>query len=385
MKASFAKSIYNKLPEGVKRLSGSAIRKKLIENEHFKTQFKELVQAESKSAEELKEMQLELLRRTCIHAYEHTAYYKKIFDQVGFDPYSQFTFDEFSNKVPTISKQQVLDNYEAVNCNDITDDYPATTGGSSGTRLQVNNAWETFYRENAFHYHFMSLHGYDYKHDKTLLLAGEESEQLCSTSPLYNMIRVSGRYLNEKNFAQALAFVNKAKPDIIIAIPSSAYQFCKYLRMLNVTLQKPVKAVFFRSENVNPTQRAYIEETLGCESFAYYGSTERIAFGEEQKVAGGGCRFMRSIRCMVIPSWIKRMEFHWLRQASLTPKCHLFAIRRTIFLPNKIMGFTRLRGIELYQLSVAMARIFRLSSSVIWMQHLTILRSISWSNLSRVS
>lgn len=288
MKASFAKSVYNKLPEGMKKLSGSIIRKKLIENEQFKAQFNELVQAESKSVEELEAMQLGLLRKTCIHAYEHTVYYKKVFDQVGFDPYSQFTFDEFSNKVPTISKQQVLDNFDTINNDDITDDYPATTGGSSGTRLQVNNAWETFYRENAFHYHFMSLHGYDYKHDKTLLLAGEESEQLCSTSPLYNMIRVSGRHLNEKNFSQALDFVNKAKPDIIIAIPSSAYQFCKYLRMSGSALQKHVKVVIFRSENVNPVQRAYIEETLGCETFAFYGSTERIAFGEEQKVAGGG-------------------------------------------------------------------------------------------------
>lgn len=282
MKASFVKDVYNKLPEGVKKFTGSSIRKKLIENEQFKAQFKELVQAESKSAEELEAMQLGLLRKTCIHAYEHTAYYRELFDQVGFDPYSRFSFEEFSNKVPTISKQQVLDNFEAINSDDISDDYPATTGGSSGTRLQVNNAWETFYRENAFHYHFMSLHGYDYKHDKTLLLAGEESEQLCSTSPLYNMIRVSSRYLNENNFSQALSFVNKAKPDIVIAIPSSAYQFCKYLRLSGLELDKKPKAVFYRSENVDPAQRKFIEATFGCPSFAYYGSTERIAWGEEQ-------------------------------------------------------------------------------------------------------
>ncbi len=281
MKASFAKNVYNHLPEGVKKVTGSFIRKKLIENPLFIQQYNELVDTDSLSEEQKKTKQFDLLKTTCIHAYEHTKYYKALFDRVGFDPYSFSSFEDFSNMVPTISKEDVIANFDGLNSDDISDDYPATTGGSSGTRLQVNNAWEAFYKENAFHFHFMSKYGYDYKKHKILLLAGEESDTLCSISPLYNMIRVSGRHLNQSNFPEALQFVNKEKPDFVIALPSAAYQFCKYLMLSGEKIQSKIQYVFFRSENINPQQRKFVETILGCGTAAYYGSTERIAWGEE--------------------------------------------------------------------------------------------------------
>lgn len=288
MNAKTAKNIYNNyLPEWVKSLVGEVIRKRLIDNKQFVSQYNELLEADHKDDQRLKQYQFRLLQQTCIHAYDHCAFYKQEFDKAGFDPHKDFSFEEFSQKVPTIDKETVLANMDGINADDIYDDYPATTGGSSGTRLQVNNAWSTFYKENAFIYHFMSRLGYDYHKHRVLLLAGEESEVLCSTNPLYNMIRVSSRYLNPDNMAEAVKFVNKHKPDYITAIPSSAYQFCKYLSQGNYKLEKPIKGVFFRSENINPAQRKFIEDTLHCECRAYYGSTERIAMGEEVENKNG--------------------------------------------------------------------------------------------------
>ena len=281
MKSSFAKNIYNGLPEGIKKVAGPCIRKKLIRNPEFLEQYNELVDTENMSKEKMEELQLERLRSTCIHAYEHTLFYKKEFDRVQFNPYSFSSFDEFTNKVPTISKEDVISNFDEINSDDIEDFYPATTGGSSGTRLLVNNSWGTFYKENAFIYYFMSKFGYDYKKHRVLLLAGEESERLCSISPLYNMARVSGRHLNYDNFPEALKFVNRFKPDFITAIPSAAYQFCKYLKTSNLRLENRIQYVFFRSENLIPAQRSFIEEVLQCKTAEYYGSTERIAIGEE--------------------------------------------------------------------------------------------------------
>ena len=282
MNAKLVKNVYNNLlPDFIKEAMGGVIRKKLIANKTFLDTYGELVKAEKWSDEKLKERQLKLLKETCISAYENIPFYKKEFDEVGFNPYTFTSFDEFSSKVPMIDKETVIQHMEELQNPNITDDYPATTGGSSGTRLQVNNAWSTFYKENAFHFHFMSLHGYDYKKSKVLLLAGEESETLTSTSPLYNMIRVSGRHLNPGNMGEAVRFVNKHKPDFIIGLPSATYYFCKQLSTGEFHLDKPIKHVFFRSENINPQQRKYIEDTLNCMCHAYYGSTERIAWGEE--------------------------------------------------------------------------------------------------------
>ena len=282
MKAKLAKDLYNHVVPGfMKDAMGNVIRKRLIDNKVFLYTYGELVESEKWTDEQLKEKQLELLKETCISAYENIPFYKKEFDDVGFDPYNFDSFKEFSSKVPTIDKETVIQHMDELQNPNITDDYPATTGGSSGTRLQVNNAWSTFYKENAFHFHFMSLHGYDYKKSKVLLLAGEESETLTSTSPLYNMIRVSGRHLNPDNIGEAVKFVNKHKPDFIIGLPSATYYFCKQLSIGGYHLENPIKHVFFRSENINPQQRKYIEETLNCKCHAYYGSTERIAWGEE--------------------------------------------------------------------------------------------------------
>lgn len=286
MKAKFAKDLYNRLPEGIKSIAGTFIRRKLINNTIFIKQYNELVQSESATEDEMSRKQFELLKNTCIHAYEHTLYYKELFKRVGFDPYN-FTINEFTEKIPTITKDEVIANFDLINSDDINDYYPATTGGSSGTRLQINNAWETFYKENAFHYHYMSRYGYDYKKHKILLLAGEESEELCSSSPLHNMIRVSGRHLNQDNFPEAIKYINKFRPDFIIALPSAVYQFCKYLVLSNEKLYCTISHVFFRSENINPKQREFIEETLGCKAVAYYGATERVAWGEEYENIGG--------------------------------------------------------------------------------------------------
>ena len=282
MNAKFIKNVYNNLlPDFIKEVLGGLIRKKLIGNKEFLKTYNELVDSEYWSQEKMAKEQFIRLKTTCINAYESIPYYKREFDEVGFNPYKFSTFVEFSEKVPTIDKEVVLANYEAFQNPNITDDYPATTGGSSGTRLQVNNAWSTFYEENAFHFHYMSLYGYNYNEHKVLLLAGEESETLTSTSPLYNMIRLSGRHLNPSNMGEAVKFVNKHKPDFIIGLPSATYYFCKLLSTGGYHLESPIRHVFFRSENINAQQRKYIEETLNCKCHAYYGSTERIAWGEE--------------------------------------------------------------------------------------------------------
>lgn len=282
MNAKLAKQLYNQFfPEFAKKAIGELIHKQLVGNKTFLAAYKELIESDKWTDEKLKRIQFERLKETCIFAYENITFYKKEFEDVGFDPYNFKSFDEFSTKVPTIDKDTVIQHMAELQNPNITDDYPATTGGSSGTRLQVNNAWSTFYKENAFHFHFMFLYGYDYKKSKVLLLAGEESETLTSTSPLYNMIRVSGRHLNPGNMGEAVKFVNKHRPDFIIGLPSATYYFCKLLSTGGYHLESPIRHVFFRSENINVQQRKYIEETLNCKCHAYYGSTERIAWGEE--------------------------------------------------------------------------------------------------------
>lgn len=150
MNTAKLKVLYEKLPEGIKVIFSPIIRHGMTGNKVFMEQYEELVTADSLSEEERQNMQFSKLKELCIFAYENTLYYKNIFDKVGFDPYEFSSFEEFTNKVPVLEKADVLKNYDEINCSSITGDYPASTGGSSGTRLVVNNSKECFYKENAF-------------------------------------------------------------------------------------------------------------------------------------------------------------------------------------------------------------------------------------------
>ena len=60
--------------------------------------------------ERLEETQLEGIKKTVVACYENVPFYKNIFDEAGFDPYSVQTLDDLA-KAPFTTKQDLRDNY----------------------------------------------------------------------------------------------------------------------------------------------------------------------------------------------------------------------------------------------------------------------------------
>ena len=60
--------------------------------------------------EQIEEVQLEGIKKTVIACYENVPFYKKSFDDAGFDPYSFSSLDDLVN-APFITKQDLRDNY----------------------------------------------------------------------------------------------------------------------------------------------------------------------------------------------------------------------------------------------------------------------------------
>ena len=282
--SSVLKKIYEKIPENVKFAFAPIIHDGLIKNPIFLKQYDELVQAENMSEFQIDKLQFQKLKDLCIFVYENTAYYCRIFDEVKFNPYLFDDFSEFSEKIPIISKKDVLDHFDEINVKSIHDDYPSVTSGSSGTRLIINNSKECFYRENAFichHYRKFGIDGYKRKTSKIAYIGGDGAT-LITVSPLYNMIRCCSKLLNKDNVAEALQRINEYQPAIIRGLPSSIYWFCRLIDETDMTVDISLRGVVYQSENVFPYQRALIERVLGCKSLAYYGQTERVVFAEEQ-------------------------------------------------------------------------------------------------------
>ena len=60
--------------------------------------------------DKLEALQLEGVKKTVINCYENVAFYKKLFDDAGFDPYSVKSLDDLAN-APFTTKQDLRDNY----------------------------------------------------------------------------------------------------------------------------------------------------------------------------------------------------------------------------------------------------------------------------------
>ena len=60
--------------------------------------------------EELEAIQLEGIKKTVITCYENVEFYRDLFDEAGFDPYSVASFDDLA-KAPFTTKQDLRDNY----------------------------------------------------------------------------------------------------------------------------------------------------------------------------------------------------------------------------------------------------------------------------------
>ena len=60
--------------------------------------------------DQIEQIQIDGIKKTVVNVYENIPFYKKSFDEAGFDPYSVETIDDLK-KAPFVTKQDLRDNY----------------------------------------------------------------------------------------------------------------------------------------------------------------------------------------------------------------------------------------------------------------------------------
>lgn len=275
------------MPDSMKNILAPIIRGKLIYSKVFREQMNELDRMDSMTYADIEKKQFEKLKATLIHAYENTEYYKKCFDEVGFNVYEFSNLEQFK-MIPVLTREQIIQNLDSLFADDITDYYSATTGGSTGSPLKVYLDRDSIYREKAFIYHFWSRYGYDYKSSKLASFRGTDFDgKNFKSNPLYNEIQVNPSNINGNTIREYCKKIEKFGAEFLHGFPSAIYSFCRFAEEAGINLKGKFKAVFFISENVYDFQRDYIEKSLGCVAAAFYGHSERAVFAEENSVRGG--------------------------------------------------------------------------------------------------
>lgn len=281
MGIAILKQINAKTPEFIKTIFAPVIRKKLINNPVFINQYKELKEMDNQPAHENKAIQCKKMKETLIHAYEHTKYYKKLFDDANVNIYN-FKSIEDLDEIPILTREMIKEYFDDLQADDIKDFYSATTGGSTGKPLKVLLDRASIYKEKAFIYHFWEKYGYDYKCSKLATFRGVDyGKNFYKINPLYNEIQLDPCRINAETVKKYCDKILSFGADFIHGYPSAIDAFCKFATQKGLNINGKFKAVFFISENVYEWQKNNIESTLGCPTAAFYGHSERAVFAEQ--------------------------------------------------------------------------------------------------------
>lgn len=283
MRIALIKKINEKTPYWIKAPFAQLIRRKLIGNSVFSETYRQLSEYDKLSQKEKDNLQFIELKRILRHAYENTAYYREMFDKIGFDPWEMEDIEELK-KIPIITKKELKKYFEKLLADNISNTYSVTTGGTTGEPTKIEMDKNAIYKEWAFVYHYWSKFGYDYQNSRLATFRGVNlGEKIYEINPLYQEVRMNPFKLNENNIDQYIKKINRFQADFIYGYPSAVYNFCRIAAKKKINVRGRFKAALLISENLFPFQEDMIKTVLGCEIAIFYGHTERAVFAERYK------------------------------------------------------------------------------------------------------
>ena len=213
------------------------------------------------------------------HAYQHTAYYRQVFDSLGLKPEDIRTKEDLQ-KLPVITKETVNAHYEEF----IPDNLSSfryrlcRSGGTTGVPIQYycdENVWG--YVTAARIYHWRKT---GYRYGDAFIALGSAS--LFSKAPslprrIYDKLR-NEHPLNCVNMTDEVCegyceYIDKNRIHYIYGYAAAIYMFADYVRRTGAVLPE-IKGVFTTSENLTDHYRETIEQVFRCRVMDCYGARD---------------------------------------------------------------------------------------------------------------
>ena len=231
------------------------------------------------SREEIRAWQNEQLHRIVNQAYNHTVYWKRVFDERGLTPSDIRTVEDVK-KLPILTKKDIFTYYEDM-VPDNVDQFPhrtERTGGTTGDPMQYlvdENIWgyvsadkivawkSTGYR---FGDKFMAL-GSASLFKKNAPLARRILDWI-RNEHAYNSMNMDGELCR-----QYIDILEKQKIHYIYGYASSIYLLAKYALDNHVDMSH-MRGAFTTSENLTDVYRETIEKAFGCRVMDCYGARD---------------------------------------------------------------------------------------------------------------
>jgi len=277
---SLLKKLNEVTPSWLKRPFAPIIRKQLIGNKVFLSQYSELLEVDKLNEECIIKIQTNRLKGILVYAYENSKYYRRVMNEKGIDPYHEDAFIALK-KMPLLTKEMLKSNLSEITSDAISDFYEVTTGGTTGEPTKVYMAKEAIYKEWAFIYHYWSKYGYDYKNSRLATFRGVKmGNKISEVNPLYSEIRMNVFLMNKDNIKKYHRDITRYKATYIYGYPSAIYNFCRLCKEACIDIHGKFRGALLISENLYSFQEKYIQDVIGSPVVIFYGHSERAVFAE---------------------------------------------------------------------------------------------------------
>ncbi len=226
----------------------------------------------------LKEYQWNQLKKLINFAYENTAYYKRKFAEHGITPQNIKDFDDFSQKVPLLTKNDIKTNLnEMIALPKHKLEY-VTTGGTTGIPLGFYiEKRKTYPATFAFEWRQFNEGGY-YFGDKVAILRGRIiKNNWFEYDKKDNALYLSVFDMTEDNLPKYIKMLKEFKPKHIRAYPSAIEHLAKFISEYDEHFNDAgwLVSIFTSSETLYDYQRIIIEQAFKCPVFNKYGNSEQ--------------------------------------------------------------------------------------------------------------
>lgn len=241
------------------------------------------------SPSSIEEYQFKKIRLLLILCFEKIEYYRRLFQEIGFDPKRDFTNLGDLRKIPKLTKTLALKNHSSLlNPSYIKKGLEFRTSGTTGKifkELVSENHWIV---EQGIIWRHWSWFNYRFR-DKMAIIRSfvpESGEGLWKDDVLRNFRYYSAYHLNLESVKHYLLNMLEWKPVILRGYPSSLYILAKMSEALNISIQPP-KAILTASETLSTEYRTTIERAFNAKVYDWYGQAEcTVTFNECEKHEG---------------------------------------------------------------------------------------------------
>ena len=253
---------------------------------------------ETMPREQLDALHLRRIQLLLRSAYEHSPFYRKLYDKAGFKPEDIRSLEDFVRLVPTIDKKDVVEAQaagtppygEALAIPEDYNLYRFQTSGSTGTPLQIPfGHYSSIQYGEQWVYSFWAV-GLRAKH--TFYFAFNWGTFAGFWSAYWAVRRLGATVISGGGFDTKgrINQILQSKPDVLVATPTYALYLAEVAKDMGVELKDTsIRWIYTAGEpgpSISTTRRA-LEEAWGAKAYELYGIAELGAIAPGCPLQGG--------------------------------------------------------------------------------------------------